>query len=887
MIRLMGIGAMAAAMLLAFCAPGAAAEKVPDAYSVIVTRFYDPNTPEEASTKRLIEMMRKDKSLKVHKWGALSLPGGGKAQLLMAIAGKTAPDIGESWFHILQNEIRQGFLYPLNEWIGEDKNGDGYIDDSEAKWAGWKEIPPLWRRVATVNGKVYAIPQANTYYMGVIFRTDMVRSAGLNPNRPPQTWDELFYWGQRLTYIPPEGSDEREVRGLTLPPYGFTWLPWVQSIGGSPIVQVRKSPETGREYTFSADSITFVVTENGKKVNLSNVAPVWRANFASPEAVEAAGFYHKCRWQRWLKDPQNNNEPVNLTPADVANGYVMVGKRKLEFGPNQVITGVLRATNSSQREIGATELMGRGEIAMNIWFVQNLNAEGRSGGINPDTLSWFPIPAGPGPNGKRTVQIQRHYVVSYENTRTKPQLERNQIWRVMTGIADKQTMDNQVQQMVLNGMARFCNPMDLRRLGYEEYLRDVPKAIQENYQGIQDGSIRTGTEPWMGFWVTMDSALKNEVLSLILSVNGENFDYKQALRDVELKANSGLMFATPRATLDKYRPWARVVVVAVALVVICFVVQIVRTHIRNARNKMGARNVYNPLLAWALVLPALVLILLWSYYPLLRGMVMAFQDYKISGTTKFVGLDNFITLAIDPSFWMSMLRTVYFVFLNLILTFLAPIFLAVLLTDVPRFKIFFRTLFFLPQMSSGLVIALLWKLMYEPTPKGFFNQLIALIDKIPGISIGQQSWLADPSIAMICCVVPTVWASMGMASLIYLAALHSIPSDLYEAAEIDGAGIIQKFFRVTVPVILPLIIINFVGAFIGTFQNMGNIFLLTFGGPGEATMVVSLKIWVEAYNNLRFSMATSMAWVLGSLLIGFTYFQIKFLGKIEYRRAQE
>ena len=139
---------------------------------------------------------------------------------------------------------------------------------------------------------------------------------------------------------------------------------------------------------------------------------------------------------------------------------------------------------------------------------------------------------------------------------------------------------------------------------------------------------------------------------------------------------------------------------------------------------------------------------------------------------------------------------------------------------------------------------------------------------------------------MLCCVLPTVWASMGMASLIYLAALHSIPRDFYEAAEVDGAGVFSKLWSITLPSILPLVVINFVGAFIGTFQNMGNIFLMTFGGPGDATMVVSLKIWIEAYNNLRFSMATSMAWVMGSLLIGFTFLQIQLLKRVEFKKAE-
>jgi multiple sugar transport system permease protein len=287
-----------------------------------------------------------------------------------------------------------------------------------------------------------------------------------------------------------------------------------------------------------------------------------------------------------------------------------------------------------------------------------------------------------------------------------------------------------------------------------------------------------------------------------------------------------------------------------------------------------------------MVFPALLLIALWSYYPLFRGMIMAFQEYKITGESPFVGLDNFILLFMDSSFWMSIVRTFYFVALTMLLSFTTPIILAIMLTDVPRFKIFFRTLSFLPQMSSGLVIALLWKLMYEPTPEGFFNQIITIFNYIPFVDIAPQQWLHDPALAMICVIMPTVWATLGMQSLIYLAALASLPTDVYEAAEIDGASIWTKITSITLPSIMPLIIINFVGAFIGTFQNMGNIFLMTFGGPGESTTVVGLKIWVEAYANLRFSMATTMAWVMGAMLIGFSYFQIKFLGKIEYKRAK-
>jgi len=266
---------------------------------------------------------------------------------------------------------------------------------------------------------------------------------------------------------------------------------------------------------------------------------------------------------------------------------------------------------------------------------------------------------------------------------------------------------------------------------------------------------------------------------------------------------------------------------------------------------------------------------------------MAFQEFRIAGDSPFVGLDNFITIALDRSFWASLGTTVYFVFVTMLLSFTTPILLAVALSEVPRGKILYRTLFFLPQVTSGLVIALMWKMMYDPKPNGMFNQVISWIDRLPFIEIGPQSWLLDPKLAMFCVVPPTAWASAGIQSLIYLAALKGVPEDTYEACEIDGGGIWTKIWHITMPILFPLIIINFVGAFIATFQNMGNIFLLTFGGPGESTMVAGMRIWIEAYGNLRFSIATSMAWVVGAGLIGFTFVQMQMLKRVEFRRAKE
>jgi ABC-type glycerol-3-phosphate transport system substrate-binding protein len=132
---------------------------------------------------------------------------------MLSLAGGTSPDIYFCWFHIMCHDIEQGFIYPLNEWIGEDLNGDGQISDSEAKWPGWKDVPPLWRQVATKNGKVYGVPMAGTWYYGIIYRKDLVQQAGLDPEKMPETWDEFYKWCQQLTFPRRQVSGAKVQRG--------------------------------------------------------------------------------------------------------------------------------------------------------------------------------------------------------------------------------------------------------------------------------------------------------------------------------------------------------------------------------------------------------------------------------------------------------------------------------------------------------------------------------------------------------------------------------------------------------------------------------------------------------------------------------------------------
>ena len=549
-------------------------------------------------------------------------------------------------------------------------------------------------------------------------------------------------------------------------------------------------------------------------------------------------------------------------------------------------------------------------------------------------------------------------------------------------------------------------------------------------------------EPFMGYLYPVDAQLNRKVFGRLASK--EHFDYVTGLEGLENEANERIMFGLPEETKAKYRPWA-LVGVAIAAVLfalgIRFIVRAYREKDVEAKAKeldrpASARSVYSRWMPWLLLTPALVSIVLWAYYPLGRGSVMAFQDYRIVGKSSWVGLDNFITIFYTRDFWVYLSKTFKYATWSLGLCFFTPIVLAILLSEVPKGKTFFRTVFFLPQVSSGLVVLFIWKLMYNPTEYGLLNQLLLGMNKLPiglviamklivvstvaallyvvfrialkqehetrksevfflvlafggvglilmslladggvlawkdtytgmfkrlgllaivglglysavwlgfkrtaetwqvrvcqaGVALGgmvlagglyawatgliadgaslvgvleamgrwivwpftrfgftPQKWLNDVKWAMICVILPGMWASAGIGSLIYLAALKNVDEEIYEAAEIDGCGFFHKMWYITIPYLKPLIIINFVGAFIGTFRAMGNIFAMTGGGPGDETTVLSLAIWYEAFAFLRFGLATAMAWVLGLMLIGFTVYQLRILKKVEFRRAE-
>lgn len=850
--------------------------------TVTFLQGYDPDNPESPITRQILKLAAQEPRLNPQKWGGLTLPGaGGRAPFMLSLAGGNAPDIYQCWFHIMQHDIDQGFLYPLNEWIGEDLDGDGAISDVEAHWPGWREVPPLWRQVATRDGKIYGVPMAGTWYYGIIYRKDLVQQAGLDPEAIPATWDEFYRWCQQLTWPNKQIAGAQTQRGqrafgIENRPWG--WLPWMQAAGGSPIVNLRTSPTTGEKHAFAMEETDFIVPQSGE--NLAESPGQWQANFDAPEALAAAAFFQRLIWAPWLRDPTGT--PIDLSAEDLERGYlVQDGAPPLHFTPQQIIKGVARPLPRLTQDL--PQMFAQGEVVAMFAGAETMELLARDLNLPPEMIGLMPFPAAHS-GLKPLFQVHKHFYSITEGVARRPKAERDLVWRCIEQLTSAEVNDATVKQKVLEGHARWCTPSDLQRLGFTEYLEEVPPAIRRSYAGIADGSILARTEPFAGFWQAASDLIDRRLLGILLSDAGEHFDYATALREINHDANRGLMFEVSDTYLARHRPLARVLLGVVIITVLCCWHLIRRRHLQlhtATRSHAAPPSSHGPR-RWSttlMLLPALLSIALWSYYPLLRGAFMAFQNYHIVGETKWTGLDNFIMVAGDLNFWRAWGRTLQYVTLTILFGFISPILLACMLSEIPKGKILYRTLYFLPHLTSALVIALLWKMMYDPTENGMLNQLLHFF------GMPRQSWLLDPQLAMLCCILPGIWASAGMASLIYIAALQALPPEFYEAAAIDGAGIFQRLRHITLPQLLPLMVINFVGAFIAAFQGMGSIFLLTFGGPGDATNVLSLTIWKEAYNNLRFSTATTMAWFLGVALIGFTYLQIRILRRVEFRRA--
>ncbi len=274
------------------------------------------------------------------------------------------------------------------------------------------------------------------------------------------------------------------------------------------------------------------------------------------------------------------------------------------------------------------------------------------------------------------------------------------------------------------------------------------------------------------------------------------------------------------------------------------------------------------------VTPALAVIAAFFAVPVLASVVLSLSDFDIYAVAdlrnlRFVGLRNYVELLRDPLFWQALANTLYFVAVGGPLS-VAVSFAAALLVNarLTRWKAFFRTVFFLPVVTTLVATAVVWRYVLQ-TRSGLLNAGLGLV------GIGPIDWLGDPRWAMPAIILMAIWKNFGFNMVIFIAGLQSIPERLYEAAALDGAGAWQQLRHVTLPMLAPTFVFVVILTVIGYCQLFAEPYVLTQGGPANSTLSLVLLMYQEGFRWWNMGAAAAVAVVLFAIMLGLTMIQLR------------
>ncbi|MFC6650589.1 carbohydrate ABC transporter permease [Paenibacillus rhizoplanae] len=245
---------------------------------------------------------------------------------------------------------------------------------------------------------------------------------------------------------------------------------------------------------------------------------------------------------------------------------------------------------------------------------------------------------------------------------------------------------------------------------------------------------------------------------------------------------------------------------------------------------------------------------------------MSLNDWPLLGEHRFVGLDNYKDIAVDPLFWKVFGNTAYFTLGLVPFNIVLALMLALLLSRSLKGIGIFRTAIFVPVMTSLIVWSIVWKYMFA-TDSGLINQLLMLFN------IKGAAWLYDERLAMPAVIVTSVLKNVGLNMVLFIAAIQQVSRSLYEAAELDGAGKTKTFFNVTLPMITPTVFLTVVMTVIGSLKVFGQIYVMTQGGPSNSTKVLVYYIWEKAFKLFQMGYASALAFVLFFVVLILTLLQ--------------
>jgi multiple sugar transport system permease protein len=281
----------------------------------------------------------------------------------------------------------------------------------------------------------------------------------------------------------------------------------------------------------------------------------------------------------------------------------------------------------------------------------------------------------------------------------------------------------------------------------------------------------------------------------------------------------------------------------------------------------------NTLVAYGFISLNIVgLVVFWAG-PVLTSLGLSFARWDLISSVEFAGLQNYIELLFrDDLFGRALLNTAYYVVLAVPAILLVALLLALALNQPLSGVKVYRTIYFIPVVCSNVAVSVIWKWLYN-TEFGLLNYFLGIV------GLGPVNWLGNTAIALPAVVLLNTWKFAGYDMVILLAGLQGIPAHLYDAAKVDGANRWQAFWRITLPLLTPSIFFVVVLGIIGSFQVFDQVYLMTQGGPGNATLVYNYYLYQNAFLYLKMGIASAMAYILFAIVFVVTLVQVRFLGR--------
>ncbi|MFB5663420.1 carbohydrate ABC transporter permease [Alteribacillus sp. HJP-4] len=277
------------------------------------------------------------------------------------------------------------------------------------------------------------------------------------------------------------------------------------------------------------------------------------------------------------------------------------------------------------------------------------------------------------------------------------------------------------------------------------------------------------------------------------------------------------------------------------------------------------------------LLPALLIYLVYVFYPIVMTFNYSFSNWSgVSGESEFVGLQNYQVLLSDPSFWKALQNNMLLVVVSMFVQIPLGLGMALILFSPIMGKRFLNIIFFLPYLMSTVAIGLLWIFLYDPS-NGPINQTVE------ALGFNAVNWLGSQDMAMVSVLIVIIWQFSPFYMILFKAAMVGIPDELYEAADIDGANSSKKFLYITFPALLPTIVTSSVLAVVGSLKAFDIFYIMTGGGPGDATEILGTYMYEQAFINFNMGYGSTIAAVM--FIIAFICVLI--IQFIDYRRKKK